>query len=152
MTDELTDLRELLARAVVVLDSLDDIDTISEIGAPSDDLYSAVLDLDRIDSLVAMGGHRARYMDLVGGLSDRDSRMLWLQRSAGLAPEQALMVSELDAGEVRVYLSCMDDVLVMREQRLVAARAAAVELAPLLDAHQSRVGAVTTPDTVPSGW
>ena len=154
-SDRITAHTDLLVSAVAVVDRLDDIDVVAEIGGPMDELAALLTDIRTVEAIRALRDHDAdlaRVADMLAQSSTIGWRQAWLIRHTGIDLLDAEMIAHLDHDRFR-RLAALDTRLGVLDPLLDAATTAADTLTRALDRHTDP-GALSAlvPDTIPEEW
>lgn len=151
--NEIATMRDTLSRAVQTLDRCDDIETLSEIGAPADILYDCLRELTRTEATLAIDRDLfVSARDVLRSTPDRRRRMSWLTGRGGLAFEDAAVLADLSFHDIEQLMADRHTLVGIRLLLISDATEACERLGVLLDEHEEENGTFTAPDTVPAGW
>lgn len=148
--DAMTMHADLLTRAVSVVDSLDAIEEMAELGAPLDELAGVLHDFEVASTVIELrrlGADVDRTLGAMALASTGEWKEGWLRRH-GLTDDHLVdRLLRLDVEELRTATTD-PELLGMVTLYRSAADAAADELTQALD----RYAAVLVPDTIPEHW
>lgn len=140
----------LMARAISVIDSFDDIEKMSEIGAVLDTIAYIVADVRVHEAVLAVRDHveAARVAAILNEDAPPSWRVQWLQRNSRCSTVVAERIAAMKADEY-LALAGDPDLALHLDTLTAAASGFADELDALLAPHAD---VVAVPDTIPDDW